>query len=91
MKIVESPAKYEEIGFRELRTASDDIIAGVGQGKSYIVKRKSKALFKIVPLEEAVWETVIDFTEISPKGVDADELLVQMDILKHKNPKKYGR
>lgn len=90
-RIIESQTDYEEIGFRELRNSSDEVIAGVGKGKSYVVKRKSKALFRIVPLEQEVWETVIDFDEIKSGGIEANDLLAEMEKAKRKNPKKYGR
>lgn len=89
MKFVESNPQPKEIGFRELRLETDEIIEAVNAGASYIVSRKSKPLFKIVPLEEEVWDTVIDFTELSPKGVDINAVLHVMDEMKQ--TKKYGR
>ena len=41
------------------------------KGDSFLVLRKSKPVFKIVPVEDESWETVIDFTQIDPKGVPA--------------------
>ncbi len=92
MKVIESnPKQVREIGFRELRLKADDVIAGVKDGNSYIVKRNSRPLFRIVPLEEEVWDTVIDFTEIDANGVDVDTVLTAMDELRHEKPKRYGR
>jgi len=47
----------------------------VKQGNSFVVFKKSKPLFKIVPVEDDVWEEVIDFTKIKKSGVDIEELL----------------
>ncbi|MBI3626835.1 type II toxin-antitoxin system Phd/YefM family antitoxin [Candidatus Uhrbacteria bacterium] len=43
-------------------------------GESFMVLRKSKPVFKIVPVEEENWQTVVDFTEIDPKGVPLDKV-----------------
>lgn len=91
MKKIESKKKLESIGFRELRENSDTVIDRVTKGQSFVVKRKSKALFRIVPLEEEVWDTVIDFTEVDQKGVAVDEVLRVMDELRIEQPEKYGR
>jgi antitoxin (DNA-binding transcriptional repressor) of toxin-antitoxin stability system len=92
MKVIESNLKkVREIGFRELRLDADSVILGVKNGESYIVKRNSRPLFRIVPLEEEVWETVIDFTEVAPEGVEIDTVLSAMDELKQENPRRYGR
>ena len=91
VKKIESRAEIEAIGFRELREDSDRVIARVSAGESFVVKRKSKALFRIVPLEEEVWDTVIDFTDIEGAGVDADDVLVAIDELKREIPEKYAR
>lgn len=91
MKVIESSNTLKEIGFRELRADADSIIDAVSKGQSYIVKRKSKALFKIVPLDEEVWVTVIDFTEISSQGIEIEAVLAAMEDIKQTNPKKYGR
>ncbi|HEX9664352.1 MAG TPA: hypothetical protein VGA49_00870 [Patescibacteria group bacterium] len=39
------------------------------KGESFLVLKRSKAVFKVVPVEEENWETIIDFTQIDPKGV----------------------
>lgn len=50
--------------------------------ESFLVLRRSKPAFKIVPVEEETWETAIDFTEISPLGAPIEhvrEALQKMD------------
>jgi antitoxin (DNA-binding transcriptional repressor) of toxin-antitoxin stability system len=92
MKIIESnPKKMREIGFRELRLKADDVVQAVRDGESFIVKRNSQSLFRIVPLEEEVWETAIDFTQIDKQGVGLDEVLSAIEELKQEHPKRYGR
>ncbi|MDZ7785893.1 MAG: type II toxin-antitoxin system prevent-host-death family antitoxin [Candidatus Saccharibacteria bacterium] len=89
-KYIETNKNTEEIGFRELRNNADSVIRNVGKGKSYVVKRHSKPLFRIVPMDEPVWNTVVDFTELSPEGVGIEEVLESIDQLKAEKPKKYG-
>lgn len=69
----------EIIGLKELRENIDSYIAGVARGKSFIVVRRSKPVFKIAPPdEEELWETVIDFTRIRKGGVPAEEVLARL-------------
>lgn len=42
---------------------------------SFVVYKKSKPLFKIVPLEEEAWETVVDFTQVHERGVPLQKVL----------------
>lgn len=92
MKIIESnPKKMREIGFRELRLKADDVVKAVRAGDSFVVKRNSEPLFRIMPLEEEVWQTVIDFTEIDTQGVVIDDVLSAMEELKQEQPARYGR
>lgn len=70
------------IGLKELRENMDIWIDQVSKGKSFIVVRKAKPIFKIVPFEtEEQWETVIDFTAIRKNGVSAREILKELRIL----------
>ncbi len=65
------------IGLKELRENVGRYAAAVRGGKSFIVVRKSKPLFKISPISEESeqWETAVDFTEINKNGVSAREIL----------------
>lgn len=64
------------IGLKELRENMDRYTAAVQRGNSFVVLRRSKPLFKMIPPEENErWETVADFTEINKNGVSAREIL----------------
>lgn len=65
------------VGLKELRENIDTYINAVERGRSFVVVRKSKPVFKISSLEEAdeLWERVIDFTIIKKGGVEIDRLL----------------
>ncbi len=67
------------VGLKELRGNIDAYASKVKRGGSFIVVRKSKPLFKIVPLDlENQWETMVDFTEINKNGVSAKEILKEL-------------
>jgi len=67
------------IGLRELRENIGRYSTAVQNGKSFIVVRKSKPLFKIAPVdEEGVWERVVDFTKIKKGGVDIKDLISRL-------------
>ncbi|MBI2057741.1 MAG: hypothetical protein HYT63_02035 [Candidatus Yanofskybacteria bacterium] len=64
------------VGLKELRENMQKYASLVEKGQSFIVIKKSKPIFKIVPSEsEEQWETVIDFTKINKNGVSAKEVL----------------
>ena len=67
------------VGLKELRENIDTYIAEVRKGKSFVVVRKSRPIFKIVPSElEEQWETVADFTRINKHGVSASVILKEL-------------
>lgn len=68
--------KQQIIGLKELRQNVNKYYSAVQKGNSFIIARKSKPLFQIVPLDdEGVWEMVADFTKFKKGGVTIDELL----------------
>jgi len=68
--------KQQIIGLKELRQNINKYYSAVQKGDSFIIARKSKPLFQIVPLDdEGVWETVADLTKFKKGGVTIDELL----------------
>jgi ASC-1-like (ASCH) protein len=58
----------------ETRAAIDEY-RKIKRGRSFIVFKRSKPLFRISPVEEGRWEEVIDFTKIKNGGVNVKELL----------------
>jgi len=63
------------VSLKELRTKLTDYTRLVSEkGNSFVVLRKSKPVFKIVPIEEDSWETVGDFTQINKKGVSFEDV-----------------
>lgn len=65
----------EIIGLKELRNNIDKYVSQIRSGKILTVVRKSKPLFKLSPPEKELWETVVDFTKNSKRGVSARDLL----------------
>lgn len=68
------------IGFKELREKANIYIEEVKKGKSFIVVRRSKPIFKLSsPNDEPeFWEPVIDFTKIKKGGVSVREVLSKL-------------
>lgn len=68
--------KTNILGLKELRENMQKYASLVERGNSFVVVRKSKPIFKIVPPElEEQWETVADFTKINKNGIPAKEVL----------------
>jgi len=67
------------IGLKDLRQKMSEYSEKVKAGESFIVVKRSKPLFKIIPLvEDEQWEQVIDFTKIRKGGVDIDDVLSRL-------------
>jgi len=70
------------LGLKELRENMEKYVSLIERGKSFMVVRKSKPLFKIVsPKSEEQWEIVADFTKINKNGVAAREILKELHKL----------
>ncbi|MEK7645187.1 MAG: type II toxin-antitoxin system prevent-host-death family antitoxin [Patescibacteria group bacterium] len=81
--------KTNIIGLKELRENMEKYISEVEKGRSFVVVKKSKPAFKMVPVDEwgdeGVWKTLVDFTQIDPKGVHIDEVLASLKRLDAQN------
>ena len=66
------------IGLKSLRNNMQEYVQKIQKGSSFIVFRKSKPLFKISPIEEDLWQEIIDFTKIQKGGVDIKDLLKRL-------------
>jgi len=65
------------VGLKELRENVDKYVGEIVKGHSFVIVRRSKPLFKIVPVEEE-WEEIVDFTKIRKGGVNIKELLSRL-------------
>ena len=67
------------VGLKELRENMDSYISGVEKGRSFIVVRRSRPIFRLAPVDiwgdEGVWEKVVDFTKIKKGGVPIDDVI----------------
>ena len=67
------------VGLKELRENINHYISQVEKGKSFVVVRKSKPVFRISQAEEEDnWETVVDFTKIQKGGIHLKEVLSRL-------------
>ncbi len=80
-------AKNNIVGLKELREHTAKYISAVEKGASFTVVRRARAVFTIGPVveNESEWVTVIDFTEVNPKGIPAKELLKRMKMMHGQN------
>jgi prevent-host-death family protein len=71
------------VGLKELRENVDTYISEVKKGKSFLVVRRSKPVFKITPPDDSdeLWETVVDLTEFYKDGIPARQLLKKIRSL----------
>ncbi len=63
------------ISLKELRQDVASYAKKISKGDSFIVMKRSKPIFRIAPVEEEGWETVIDCTTFSKGGIPANKLL----------------
>jgi antitoxin (DNA-binding transcriptional repressor) of toxin-antitoxin stability system len=64
------------IALKDLRLNMDKYASEVKAGKSFIVLKQSKPIFKLSPVnDDGRWEEAVNFTKIKKGGVDIEELL----------------
>ena len=63
------------INLKDLRENVTKYASRIDKGDSFIVMRRSKPLFKICPVDEDGWETVIDFTQFRKGGMPVNEVI----------------
>jgi len=70
----------ETVGLKELRERMEAYVREVQKGKSFLVMKRSKPLFKMVSADEdeSVWEEVVDFTKLHKGGVELKNLLSRL-------------
>ena len=68
------------IGFKELRENANAYISQIQKGRSFIVVRRSKPIFRISPPDESAeaWEEVVDFTKVKKGGIALRDLLSRL-------------
>lgn len=65
------------VGLKEFRNNLETYSKEAQKGRAMVIVRRSKPLFRVVPLEEE-WETVTDLTHIRKGGVRIEELLSRL-------------
>ena len=64
------------VGLKELRQNTAKYVRAVQMGRSFIIVKQSKPLFRIAPIDdEGEWEQLIDFTRVKKGGVKIQDLL----------------
>lgn len=66
------------IGVKELREHLETYERRVRKGDSFIVLKRSRPIFRMSPVNENGWETVVDFTQFHKNGISANELLKRL-------------
>ena len=68
------------MGLKELRENMGKYASLIKKGRSFIVVKRSRPLFKISSIDEddGLWETVVDFTKLRKGGIPAEELLSRL-------------
>ena len=68
------------VGLKDLRENMETYIKRVSEGESITVFRRSTPLFRLTPIDirEAEWETIVDFTKETGRGVPVEQLLASM-------------
>jgi len=70
--------KNSIIGLKDLRLNTKKYINRLSRGESFTVVKRSKPVFKVVPVgedDDFFWDTIIDFTKIKKGGVPVEEVI----------------
>lgn len=82
------------IGLKELRTNTEKYIKAVKRGRSFVVVRRSRPVFHLVPPavdewgDEGVWETALDLRNEPGGGIEVGKLLQMIRKLNAEQRKK---
>jgi len=66
------------VNLKDLRVNLGAYADRIAKGESFVVMKRSKPLFRIEPVDEGQWETVIDFTKLRKGGIEIGELLSRL-------------
>jgi antitoxin (DNA-binding transcriptional repressor) of toxin-antitoxin stability system len=71
------------VALKDLRLNMEKYTNEVALGKSFIVIKQSKPIFRMTPInsngaDDGRWEEVINFTKIKKGGVDIDQILAAL-------------
>lgn len=71
------------IGLKELRENAEEYINAVEKGKSFIVMRRSRPVFRLSSPDDGseLWEPIADFTKIKKGGVAINEILSRLSTI----------
>ena len=65
------------VGLKELRQNFEKYATIVKKGKTLIVIKRSRPVFRLAPLEEE-WEEVVDFKKIRKGGISIEDILSRL-------------
>jgi antitoxin (DNA-binding transcriptional repressor) of toxin-antitoxin stability system len=68
------------VSLKELRVNMGDYAERVKKGESFVIMKRSKALFRMAPVDDGQWETIVDFTKIRKGGIEIGELLSRLRV-----------
>ena len=67
------------IGLKDLRLNTGKYVSAVEKGRTFTVVRRSRPIFKMMPVDEwgdeGVWKTLVDFRDKKGNGIKAEDLL----------------
>ncbi len=70
------------IPLKEFREDVAKFAKRVSRGEELIITKRSQPLFRICPVDEDGWETVIDFTKFRKGGMPVSEVIKALESLK---------
>ena len=80
------------IGLKELRENTERYISAINKGRSFTVVRRSRPIFKVMPVDEwgdeGQWETILDLTKGKDKKITAGQLLSYLRAFDAKQGRK---
>jgi prevent-host-death family protein len=87
--------KSNIVGFKELRENADKYIDAVEKGRTFTIVRRSKPIFKMVPVDEygdeGTWETIADFRDKNGKGIKMQDFSKMLKKSIHEQKRKTSK
>ena len=83
------------VGLKELRENTEKYIGAAQRGYSFTVVRRSRPIFKVVPVDkwgdEGQWETILDLTKGKYRNMTAGELLERFREIDARQARKVSK
>jgi antitoxin (DNA-binding transcriptional repressor) of toxin-antitoxin stability system len=68
------------VALKEFRQDVEKFAGKVARGMTLVVTKRSRPLFRVAPVDDGIWEEVVDFTKFKRGGIRIEDLLGRLSV-----------